>query len=305
MPLFSVVIPTYNRVELQREALASVLAQTCSDYELIVVDDGSTDRTWEELQSLGSRVRALHQENAGPGVARNLGAQCATGDYLAFLDSDDVWFPWTLTVLRGVIEDAAAPSIVSTKFMEFTGPADLASVRNAPVRTKMFSDYFASHEAGYFVGAGTAVLKRERFLGIGGFTAQRANAEDHDLILRLGTVPGFVQITSPVMLGWRRHLGSATWNVRDTFEGCLHLAAQERNGTYPGGKSRMNHRREILTRHLRSASLECLRRGYRAEAWRLYGVSLPWHVRLRRWKYLVGFPIQALSRLSSSRTGTR
>lgn len=296
MPLFSVIIPTYNRVELQRQALASVLAQTFTDYEVIVVDDGSTDRTWEELQALGQRIHALRQDNAGPGVARNLGAKYATGDYLAFLDSDDVWFPWALNVVRDVIQDAGGPAIVSTKFMEFTSPPELVSVRNAPVITDVFSDYFASHESGYFVGAGTAVLRRERFLGSGGFTARRINAEDHDLILRLGTVPGFVQIRSPVMLGWRRHLGGATRNVRDTFEGCLHLAAQERNGTYPGGKLRMDHRREILTRHLRSASVECLRRGYRTEAWRLYRASFTWHVRLGRWKYLVGFPIQAVSR---------
>ena len=294
MPLFSVVIPTYNRLELQQQTLASVWAQTFTDYELIVVDDGSTDGTWEELQALGSGVRALHQKNAGPGAARNLGARHATGDYLAFLDSDDLWFPWTLKAFAEVIHSHTAPSILSTKLMEFAEVSELASVRETPVKVEAFTDYFAANKAGYFVGAGMAVLKRDGFVRSGGFTTRRHNAEDHDLILRLGTAAGFVQITSPVMLGWRRHLGSATTNVRCTLEGCLHLLKQELAGSYPGGRSRSGDRRRILTRHLRPASLDCVRHGLRAEAWQLYRAMFPWHLRQGRWKYLVGFPIRAL-----------
>src|SRR5207247_273540 len=180
VPLFSVIIPTYDRRELLRQTLASLWAQTLTDYEVIVVDDGSTDGTWEELQALGSRVRALRQQNAGPGAARNLGAKHARGDYLAFLDSDDVWFPWTLDFFTELIRRHAVSSVLSAKLMEFTCRSELASVCESPVKAEAFSDYFASHRAGYFVGAGMAVLKREGFVQVGGFTDRRINAEDHD-----------------------------------------------------------------------------------------------------------------------------
>jgi glycosyltransferase involved in cell wall biosynthesis len=294
MPFFSVIIPTYNRRELLRQALASVWGQTFRDYELIVVDDGSIDGTWEELQALGSRVRALRQQNAGPGAARNLGAQRATGDYLAFLDSDDLWFPWTLKFFSELIRHHAGPSILSAKVMEFADTSELASVCETPVKAEAFADYFASHQTGYYVGAGMAVLKREAFLRVRGFTNQRINAEDHDLVLRLGTDTGFIQIISPVTLAWRRHPGSATTKVRDTFVGCLHLVEQERAGRYPGGDARAVERWRILTRHIRPVTLDCTRKGMHRDAWELYRVTFPWHARLGRWKYLAGFPLKAI-----------
>jgi glycosyltransferase involved in cell wall biosynthesis len=294
VPLFSVIVPTYNRRELQRQALASVWAQTFTDYEVIVVDDGSTDGTWDELQALGSRIRALYQENAGPGAARNLGARHATGDYLAFLDSDDLWFPWTLNIFAELILNHGAPSILAAKLIQFAEIRELATVCEASVKAEAFANYFASYQEGHFAGAGMTVLKRDEFLRNGGFAARFKNAEDHDLIFRLGTAPGFVQITSPVTLGWRRHPYSATTNLRATFEGCLHLVERERAGAYPGGRSLIDNRRRILTRHVRPASLDCLRHGLRAEAWRLYLATFAWHVETGRWKYLLGFPIRAL-----------
>ena len=294
MPLFSVIIPTYNRRELLLRALASVRAQTFTDYEVIVVDDGSTDGTWEELQALDSRVRALHQHNAGPGAARNLGAQHATGNYLAFLDSDDLWFPWTLASFAELILQNSSPAILSAKLIEFVDEVDLASVAEKPVKAEVFPDYYASCRRGYFVGAGMAVLRRAEFSKTGGFTTLRINAEDHDLILRMGNAPGFVQITEPVALGWRRHLGSVTMDVHRSFEGSGYLIEQELRGAFPGGASRAHERAHIITRRTRPVSLNCLRSGLRCEAWQLYRATFIWHLRFRRWKYLVGWPAKAL-----------
>src|SRR5690242_12732553 len=96
--IFSVVIPTYNRMRFLPSALKSVWYQTYQDFEVIVIDDGSTDETQIYLSSIGSKVRYIRQTNHGPGAARNIGVQAAIGDYIAFLDSDDLWFPWTLDV---------------------------------------------------------------------------------------------------------------------------------------------------------------------------------------------------------------
>jgi len=106
MPDTSVIIPTYNRAHLLEEALASVLAQTHDDLEVIVVDDGSTDATSALLARhvASGRVRALRQGNAGVSAARNAGLRAATGRRIAFLDSDDVWAPTHLAHLAGALD---------------------------------------------------------------------------------------------------------------------------------------------------------------------------------------------------------
>ena len=92
-PLVSVIIPTYNRAALVAEALASVKAQTFRDFEIVVVDDGGTDGTWEAL-SAGQEIRVLrHPRRRGVSAARNTGINAARGQWLAFLDSDDLWLP--------------------------------------------------------------------------------------------------------------------------------------------------------------------------------------------------------------------
>jgi|ERR1044071_793543 GT2 family glycosyltransferase len=294
MPLFSVIVPTFNRSELLERALQSVWRQRFDDFEVIVVDDGSTDGTLDYLRSLSGPVRVLTQENKGPGTARNFGVKSALGDYVAFLDSDDVWFPWTLQAFAELIQCHKAPAILSSHLVEFSQDDELAEVKETPVKGHHFTDYFTSHRAGYFVGAGMAVLRREDLLRTGGFTEKRINAEDHDLVLRMGAAPGFVQIRQPITLGWRRHEGSATRNVRQSYEGTAYLIGQERRGAYAGGSTRARERRLILTRHIRPVSLECVRHGMRKEAWELYRASFFWHARLGRWKYLAGFPLQAL-----------
>ncbi len=89
----SVIIPTYNRAELVRETLESVLAQTHQRLEILVVDDGSTDHTEEVLAGFGDRIHTIRLGRSGIGAARNSGIEAATGDYIAFLDSDDLWLP--------------------------------------------------------------------------------------------------------------------------------------------------------------------------------------------------------------------
>ena len=93
MPYFSIIVPAFNRALLLRSALESILSQGCTDYEVIVVDDGSTDDTTSVVRSYSSRIKFLQHQNRGPGAARNFGAEQAKGEYLAFLDSDDLWFP--------------------------------------------------------------------------------------------------------------------------------------------------------------------------------------------------------------------
>lgn len=100
-PAVSVVIATYNRARLLRETIDSVLQQRFKDYELIVVDDGSTDETRAVLESYGTQLRFIHQENRGPSAARNLGVRHARGAWIAIQDSDDLATPEYLETLYG------------------------------------------------------------------------------------------------------------------------------------------------------------------------------------------------------------
>jgi glycosyltransferase involved in cell wall biosynthesis len=96
--LVSVLIPTYNRGYILPQAIASVLAQTYRSFEVIVVDDGSSDNTRQIVEQFGSQIRYIYQENAGLGSARNAGLAMARGEFIAFQDSDDLWMPWKLEV---------------------------------------------------------------------------------------------------------------------------------------------------------------------------------------------------------------
>lgn len=97
-PTVSVVIPTYNRAKYVTETIDSVLSQSYTDYEIIVVDDGSTDNTREALAPYMDRIRYIHQQNSGVSAARNRGIKAARGKWIAFLDSDDIWLPEKLAV---------------------------------------------------------------------------------------------------------------------------------------------------------------------------------------------------------------
>jgi glycosyltransferase involved in cell wall biosynthesis len=134
MPLLSIVIPSFNRAALLEKALVSVGAQDLSDSEVIVVDDGSTDETEKVVRNCEFKIRFERQARKGPGAARNLGWSLASGDYIAFLDSDDVWFPWTLQTYRNCISRYSDPKFVIGNYFRFQADAELAAVQRAPLQ---------------------------------------------------------------------------------------------------------------------------------------------------------------------------
>ncbi len=104
MPFFSVVIPSYNRSSMTVDAVKTVLGQSFSDYEIIVVDDGSTDDTEEVLRPFSDRITYSKQTNAGVAAARNHGISLSTGQYICYLDSDDLWHPEKLAIYKDAID---------------------------------------------------------------------------------------------------------------------------------------------------------------------------------------------------------
>jgi GT2 family glycosyltransferase len=341
-PQFSVIIPTYNRFQLLQAALASVRSQTYCDYELIVVDDGSTDGTWEYLLSDPSikalrqdnqgpgghdhrdnaaivvdddsrdgtrewpatqkpRLEVILQENEGPGAARNMGAQVARGQYLAFLDSDDLWFPWTLDVYATVLQRIGYPAFLAGKPHQFRAQAELSEVRYDGVRWREFVDYLASGDQWRWWGVSSFVLRRSTFAEAGGFSTSPINGEDADLALRIGTARGFVQVTAPATFAYREHAGNMAFDLSRNIQATQQKIRAERCGQYPGGTWRRRQRWRILTRHVRPVALECARLGLRHEAWALYWSTFRWHVALGRWRFLTALP--ALALFASMRSG--
>lgn len=293
-PLFSVIVPTHNRLELLKLTVRSVRQQSFSDCEIIAVDDGSEDGTPDWLAENDDWLRAIRQSNRGPGAARNAGARIARGDYLAFLDSDDVWFPWTLDVYREAIVRFDRPAFLAGKPHVFSDEADLSSIKRLPPTAEQFRDYFASGDEWRWWGVSSFVVRRDVFIAAGGFIEDRVNAEDADLALKLGAAPGFVQITTPVTFAYREHAANVKDDLGKSLAGIQHILTFEKCGGYPGGTARARERRQILTRHVRPVALDCARRGHQGEAWHFYCSTFAWNLSLGRLKYLAGFPFIAL-----------
>lgn len=297
MPLFSVVIPVYNRAAEIRETLDSILSNRLGDFEVLVVDDGSTDNTLEVVATYGDRVRVLKQKNAGPCAARNLALEHARGEYCAFLDSDDVWFPWSLELYAEAIRQNGRPALVIGERVDFAAVGELAAVREEPLRTRAFRDYLAASAESPFISASALVVRTDALRRVGGFHKEWINAEDCDLCLRLGTESGFVFVAAPALFGYRKHAGSLVGNLGRAVAGQRHLIGQEKSGGYPGGAERRRERLEILTRHVRPAALEFLRRGAIRPGLELYLATLPWHLALGRFRFLAAFPLLAIKNL--------
>lgn len=144
MPIaVSVVIPTYNRAHLLPRALRSVEAQTCADWEIIVVDDGGSDNTRDVVPA---SVRYIYQENAGPGAARNHGIRYAQGKYVALLDSDDEYTPDHLATRIAILENNAVDltaggfRVTGAKLavVDFYDPAKLVDLEDCVVGGSFF-----------------------------------------------------------------------------------------------------------------------------------------------------------------------
>lgn len=158
--LVSVIIPVYNSEKYLAEAIESVLAQTYCPTEVIVVDDGSTDRTPEVAKQFSKKIRYYYQKNGGIGVARNTGVDVATGQFLAFLDSDDLWLKDKLMRQMAIFDVDPKLDMVFGHVEQFYSP-ELGENEKRHIRPS------AEVMPGYLAGA--MLIKREPFLRAGPF----------------------------------------------------------------------------------------------------------------------------------------
>jgi glycosyltransferase involved in cell wall biosynthesis len=287
-PKFTVIIPAFNSQTTIGDCLRSVYGQTCRSFEVIVVDDGSVDDTQKIVRDFPD-VRLVSQQNRGPGAARNLGASLARGQWLAFLDSDDLWYPWTLENYHHALRDCGARFGCGAG-VEFAG-VEVPEVRDSSMSSTAYQDYLQAGCIGVWLGTCGVVIHVDAFAASGGFVARNINAEDSDLWLRLGTVSPFVFIDSPPSFAYRRTSSSATGNLGKSIAGMLHLLESEHSGCYPGGLPRRADRDAIIGRHVRPVCLEALKQRKIISAWRVFFKSLRIQLRTRRFRFLFAFPV--------------
>ena len=220
------VIPTYQRRELVRRAIASVFAQTNRDHELIVVDDGSTDGTREMLEALGGRIRYRWQKNRGPGAARNAGIRIARAPVVAFLDSDGRWLPDHLAVVTEMLRRHPEALVASTC------PGFVVAGRERPDEARVvpvLAHLMVTNDPGL---VSCMAARRSTLLAVGGFDERLAVAEDSDLWLRIAIRGPFVMLRRRTVVpqntrGGLRERGRRSGEYLDTAERIWTRAAGE------------------------------------------------------------------------------
>ena len=190
--MFSIIMPAYNAEKFIKDAIKSVLSQRYFNFELIIVDDGSKDKTAEVIKSFkDKRIHYLYQNNAGVSAARNLGISEAKGEYICFLDSDDEWRENHLDVLIGLIEKYKECSLFVTGYDICLTDGKLIP-KSKEILNKVKDEDFQSDDGygvllnyGYFLNTNTVCCKKEVFDKVGLFRVGVKNSEDDDMWMRI------------------------------------------------------------------------------------------------------------------------
>lgn len=212
-PLVSVIIPTYNRKAMLRGAVDSVLKQTYRDWELIVVDDGSTDGTGDDLRArFDARVRLVAQPRRGVAAARNLGVHSARGAYIAFLDSDDFWLPRKLERQIDFMQETAAEISQTEEIWIRNG----IRVNPKKKHRKPSGDVFRASLELCLVSPSAVLLTRDLFDRAGAFDESFPVCEDYDLWLRIARHHPIDLLSEPLVVkrgGHADQLSRSTWGL--------------------------------------------------------------------------------------------
>jgi glycosyltransferase involved in cell wall biosynthesis len=239
---FSVILATYNRYEYLRLAIDSVLSQTFKDYEIIVVDDGSTDGTMEKLKSqYGMRIHAVRQLNQGPERAYGLGASFANGEYLAFLDSDDFFLPHTLATYDKIIRALNSPPVIlGSMFYLWEGQNALPIASDVDAIEVLKYRDFLSKDVRIGLSQSRIVLQKSVFEEVAraqGDTSRPYIMNDYRLMLLLGSYGPCVITKRPITVVFRQHEAQMTKKVEKIVEGVLELIRGVRGGPDSQGLS--------------------------------------------------------------------
>jgi len=209
LPLVSVIIPTYNAEQYIAVAVESVLGQSYRQFELIVIDDGCTDRTAEKLAAY-KEARVIRQGNAGPSAARNHGIRIAKGKYCAFLDSDDIMMPERLKLQVHKMEEHSEAGLVYTDLMTFDENGIVHKSKKEfikPHSGKVLGKLLREN----FITASTVMVRRDCFKKAGYFDESMNHSEDYKMWLNIAKYYSIEYVDLP-LVKYRYHEGSLSRN---------------------------------------------------------------------------------------------
>jgi glycosyltransferase involved in cell wall biosynthesis len=210
-PTVSVIIPAYNVAQYIREALESVMAQTFTDFEVIVINDGSPDTVElnHAIQPFREKIIYLEQKNLGAGAARNNGLNEARGKFVAFLDADDIWLPNFLAEMVSFIESGDGCDLVYANALLFGNPevSGLTYMQTNPSQGEVTCESLLAERCNIITSG--VLARKEPILEVGLFDVELRNSQDFDLWVRLAKRPGArMAFTSRVLLKQRHRPGS-------------------------------------------------------------------------------------------------
>ncbi len=262
MPRVSVIIPAYDRKAMLCEAVDSVLAQNYRDFELIVVDDGSSDGTADEVAAhYGARVRLLRQWNRGVASARNMGVRRCDGEYVAFLDSDDLWLPKKLATQVNFMQADPRRRICQTEEIWIRNGI---RVNPKTKHRKPSGNIFRASLELCLVSPSAVLMTRTLFEEVGGFDETFPVCEDYDLWLRIARDHDVGLAPEPLVLkrgGHPDQLSRSTWG----FDRFRTRALKKLLDSGLAGERR-KWAIEVLTRKTRILAAGAHKRGRETEA---------------------------------------
>ena len=227
---FSVVIPLYNKANYIESTIRSVLDQTCDDYELIVVDDGSSDNSLALARKYESdRVRVIAQANQGVSVARNTGIENARGSFIAFLDADDQWEPQYLETIQVLTEQYPESAIFVTAYAVDMGNGKIHYSTRLEPQTGCLPSYWLTLAKGYdFVWTSATVIRRDALMEAGLFKPGEKIGQDLDMWARVARINPRVAYSNRIGVRYNRAAeANARTRVRVAWAGAFNRDLEE------------------------------------------------------------------------------
>ena len=294
--LVSVIIPTYNSARYLAEAVDSVLAQTFSDFEVLVIDDGSTDETEELMRRYAGRVRCFRQQNSGVAEARNRGIRESRGKFVSFLDADDTWLPDKLARQIEALKNRPDDRFCYSAFTVVDSQLNPIFVNRSKRRASALEDLLLRGNA---VGSICTVLcERELFNKVGGFDPDLSQCADWDMWVRIAVQTEFLYIDEPLAT-YRRHGDMMSGNPALLESDSIQVL--EKGFAIPNlPQSLRAHRRTAFARNYMVLAGTYFRARRYSDFARCSARSLA--LDPRQASYLMGFPMRAIGRRTMTAT---
>lgn len=291
MPIISVIIPAYNSAHYLTTAVDSVIAQTFQDFEVLVIDDGSTDETEMVMQHYGPPVRYFRQRNSGVAVARNRGIEESRCRYVAFLDADDTWLPEKLERQLEALNSAPnAGACYSARILVDAALRPLRLLRSER-RGGTLEDLIC---LGNVVGSPSAVIaSRDLLRQVGGFDREMSQCADWDMWVRLAMLTEFVYVDEPLAT-YRQHAANMSLNVGLLEQDSLRVLEKGFANPSLPDSLRAQHRAAFARNYMVLAGTYFRARRYRDSVrCASHAVTLDFH----QVGHLINFPARKIGRL--------